>query len=55
MEADDLTTATRWDMTSGEAVNGSLAGMKLIPIPVRKLLASDWLALYPGSPVFQVE
>jgi len=55
MEADDLTSATWWDMTSGEAVAGNLVGMKLIPIPVSKILFSDWRALYPGSAIYRAE
>ncbi len=53
MEADDLTTATRWDMTTGEAVGGNLMGMKLIPIPVSKTPLSEWREIYPSSAFYE--
>ena len=50
--ADDLTTATRWDMISGKAVSGSLTGQKLIPIPVKRLPYDDWRKAYPKGTLF---
>lgn len=53
MIADDLTTATRWDMATGDAVSGNLVGMKLIPIPAAKDHFGEWLKKHPGGTVFQ--
>jgi hypothetical protein len=50
--ADDLTTATRWDMSTGQAVGGNLVGQKLIPIPARKQVYADWRTRYPKGTIF---
>jgi hypothetical protein len=49
--ADDLTTATRWDLASGQAVGGNLAGAKLVPIPVRLTSFDEWMAKHPKGVV----
>jgi hypothetical protein len=50
--ADDLTTATRWDMLTGEAVSGNLAGMKMVPIRALLTNLSDWRSSHPRSALF---
>ena len=50
--ADDLTTITRWDMTTGVAVGGNLAGQKLVPVPIRMIPLSVWRAKYPSGALF---
>jgi hypothetical protein len=50
--ADDLTTMTRWDLTTGVAVAGNLAGQKLVPLPVNWSSKSAWRAKHPDAPVF---
>jgi hypothetical protein len=50
--ADDLTTATRWDLASGQAVSGSLTGQKLVPIPVKRLPYEDWRKAHPKGTLF---
>ena len=50
--ADDLTTITRWDMLSGKAVGGNLAGMSLISLPVRRLPWKDWVAAHPETTIY---
>jgi hypothetical protein len=51
--ADDLTTSSRWDMRTGQAVGGTLAGMKLIPIPVRRDTFSGWLQRHPRGRLWE--
>ncbi len=53
MVADDLTTATRWDMTTGRAVGGNLIGISLVPIPTRRTALQEWMRKYPKSIVFE--
>lgn len=50
--ADDLTTMTHWDMTSGKAVRGNLLGMQLVPIPVTLTTWSEWFSSHPDTMVF---
>lgn len=50
--ADDLTTITRWDLGSGKAVGGNLAGMELIPLPVTMTSLEEWLARHPDTEVY---
>ncbi len=50
--ADDLNTASRWDMLTGEAVSGNLAGMKLVPIPAHRAFFLDWRISNPKGLVF---
>ena len=50
--ADDLTTITRWDLDSGKAVAGNLAGMELIPLPVVTLSLEEWLSRHPDSDIY---
>ncbi len=52
MVADDLTTATRWDLATGKAVGGSLIGQKLIPIPVKRFPLDDWQKAFPKGTLF---
>lgn len=53
--ADDLTTITRWDMTTGEAVGGNLAGQRLIPVPILTTSWSGWLAKHPDTKFYSQE
>jgi hypothetical protein len=50
--ADDLSTITRWDMTSGKAVGGNLIGMELIPLELTRTSWEEWLASHPDTTVF---
>ena len=50
--AEDLTTITRWDMTSGKAVGGNLAGMELVPLPLAHTSWAEWFAAHPDTTVF---
>lgn len=49
---EDLTTITRWDMVSGKAVGGNLAGMELVPIPLARTSWAEWFAAHPDTTVF---
>ena len=53
--AEDLTTITRWDLRTGKAVGGNLAGMELIPLPLRTSTWTDWLTAHPDTTVFSPE
>jgi hypothetical protein len=53
--ADDLTTITRWDMTSGKAVGGNLLGTELIPLSVTRTSWEEWFASHPDTTVFSPE
>ena len=53
--ADDLSTITRWDMTSGKAVGGNLIGMELIPLELTRTSWEEWLASHPDTTVFSPE
>jgi hypothetical protein len=50
--ADDLTTVTRWDLTTGVAVGGNLAGQRLVPLPVTRTTWGGWLAAHPNAVLF---
>lgn len=53
--AEDITTVTRWDMTSGKAVAGNLLGMELVPLPVTRTSLPEWLASHPDTTVYAAE
>jgi hypothetical protein len=53
--ADDLSTITRWDMTSGKAVGGNLVGMELIPLNLIRTSWEEWFASHPDTTVFSPE
>jgi hypothetical protein len=50
--ADDLTTITRWDMTTGEAVSGNLEGQRLTQLSVTTTSWAGWAASHPNAAVF---
>lgn len=50
--ADDLTTITRWDLTTGAAVGGNLAGQKLIPLKVAWTSKSALQSRHPDATFF---
>lgn len=50
--ADDLTTVTRWDLTTGLAVGGNLQGQRLVALPLKSTSWAGWSALHPNSEVF---
>jgi len=50
--AEDLTTITRWDLTTGVAVGGNLKGQHLVPLPVTTMPWAGWAATHPNSQVF---
>ena len=50
--AEDITTITRWDMSSGKAVGGNLVGMELVPIPLSVTTWAEWFATHPDTTVF---
>lgn len=51
--ADDLTTITRWDLATGEAVGGNLQGQRLVSLPVLITSWAGWAATHPNSQVFR--
>jgi len=53
--AEDLTTITRWDMTTGVAVAGNLVGQRLVPIPFTKTGWGAWIAAHPEAQVYRPE
>jgi hypothetical protein len=53
--AEDLTTITRWDMTTGVAVGGNLAGQRLVPIPFTTTGWREWVAAHPQAQVYRPE
>ena len=53
--AEDLSTITRWDMTSGKAVGGNLIGMELIPLNLTRTSWKEWVASHPDTTVFSPE
>ncbi len=53
--AEDLTTITRWDMTTGVAIGGNLAGQRLVPVPFTTTGWSEWVAAHPETQVFRPE
>jgi hypothetical protein len=50
--ADDLTTITRWDLTTGAAVGGSLLGQRLVAVPIHATTWEGWLAAHPNAERF---
>lgn len=50
--AEDLTTVTRWDLTTGVAVGGNLEGQRLVPLPVTTTSWAGWAARHPNAQVF---
>ena len=50
--ADDLTTVTRWDMTTGVAVSGNLEGQRLVQLPVTTTSWAGWSAAHPDASSF---
>jgi len=53
--ADDLTTVTRWDLGSGKAVAGNLAGMELTPLPVITTSWDDWVSRHPDTEIYRAD
>jgi hypothetical protein len=51
--ADDLTTITRWDLTTGVAVGGNLQGQRLVPLSVTTTSWAGWAAKHPNAQVFR--
>lgn len=51
--ADDLTTITRWDLTTGVAVGGNLQGQRLVPLAVSTTSWASWAATHPNAHVFR--
>ncbi|HWR98363.1 MAG TPA: DUF3179 domain-containing (seleno)protein [Candidatus Methanoperedens sp.] len=51
--ADDLTTATRWDLETGVATGGNLQGQRLVPVPFTTTSWAEWAARHPATQVFQ--
>jgi hypothetical protein len=47
--AEDLTTITRWDLTTGAAVGGNLLGQRLIAVPIVATTWGGWLAAHPDA------
>lgn len=51
--ADDITTITRWDLGTGKAVGGNLAGMELISLPVITTSLNEWRARHPDTEIYR--
>lgn len=51
--ADDLTTATRWDLETGVAMGGNLEGQRLIPLPFVTTSWPEWAATHPTAQLFR--
>lgn len=51
-QVEDLTTITRWDMSTGKAVGGNLVGQKLVPLPITIISWSGWLAKHPDTNIY---
>jgi hypothetical protein len=51
--AEDLTTVTRWDLTTGVAVGGNLQGQRLAPLPVLVTSWAGWAATHPNSQLYR--
>ena len=49
---DDLTTMTRWDLSTGKAVSGNLAGMQLVPLKLSETTLAEWQLRHPDSTLF---
>jgi hypothetical protein len=50
--ADDLTTITRWDLTTGVAVGGSLQGQRLVRLDLTTTSWAEWAKMHPNAQVF---
>jgi hypothetical protein len=50
---EDETTGSWWRQANGEAIEGPLKGMRLIEVPSRQAMLSQWLALHPQSLIMQ--
>jgi len=50
--ADDLTTATRWDLATGVAVGGNLQGQRLVSLPVSTTSRAHWTLEHPDTEIF---
>jgi hypothetical protein len=53
--ADDLTTITFWDLTTGVAVKGNLQGQRLVALPATLTSWDGWAALHPDAGVYSGE
>jgi hypothetical protein len=53
--ADDVTTVTRWDLSTGVAVGGNLQGQRLTALPAATTTWAGWSRAHPGAEVFRVE
>lgn len=53
--ADDLATATRWDLERGEAVGGNLVGLRLIAVPITLTSWGQWRSLHPNAALYTGE
>lgn len=53
--ADDLTTVTRWDLTTGIAVWGNLEGQRLVALPATTTTWGGWAGLHPNAQVYRGE
>lgn len=49
---DDLTTATRWNLETGEAASGNLQGQKLVPLPFSRTTWAELVSSHPGAQPF---
>ncbi|HEY5999910.1 MAG TPA: DUF3179 domain-containing (seleno)protein, partial [bacterium] len=50
--ADDLTTATRWDLETGVATGGNLQGQRLVPVPFTTTTWAEWSSTHPATQLF---
>jgi hypothetical protein len=50
--ADDLTSVTRWDLTTGVAVGGNLEGQRLVPLGVTTTSWGAWVAAHPNATTY---
>ena len=53
--ADDLTTITRWDLTTGVAVGGNLEGQRLVPLDVKTTSWAGWAAAHPNATTYSAD
>lgn len=50
--ADDLTTMTQWDLTTGVAVGGNLQGQRLVPLSTTTTSWAGWSAAHPDGQIY---